>query len=164
MFPALVTNREGDNPQQTPSVTNVKAAFLGNQEYRFFFLTDQYVAVSMNSASVLQSKLFHALSFSFGHFNTMKYILLQINVFIPTNKWKLLFKYIVQILQKSPFIIVHGLKLLVSSSLSTAWKPLFSEVVLFHTVSQSLAGFQVSYITCDGRKVRLPAKSAIFSV
>lgn len=69
-----------------------------------------------------------------------------------------------QVLQKSLFIVVHCLNFLVSNSLSTAWKPLFSEVVLFHTLSQCLAGFQVSYITCDRRKVKLPAKSAIFSV
>lgn len=72
VFPTLVTNGEGDNPQQTPSVMNVKAAFLGNQEYRLFFLlTDKYVSVS-----VLQSKFF-MLPFAFGHFNTIKYISLQ---------------------------------------------------------------------------------------
>lgn len=65
VFPALVTKGEGDNPQQTPSVMNVKAAFFrqSRMQHSFFSSTDQYAAVSMNSASVLQVILYIVILF-----------------------------------------------------------------------------------------------------
>lgn len=78
MFPTLVTNGEVDNPQQTPSVINVKAAFLGNQEYRlvFFVFFSFFSLLSMCQCQFFKASYF-MLPFAFGHFNTIKYISLQ---------------------------------------------------------------------------------------